>query len=386
MYAGPGVGPMLAAATAWDGLAFQLGSTAASYGSTVTELTGSPWVGPASTSMLTAASPYVTWLSATADQAEQAASQAKAAAAAYEAAFAMTVPPPVIAANRAQLLMLIATNFFGQNTPAIAANEAHYAEMWAQDATAMYGYAGHSAAASKVTPFTPPPHTANPAGLSGQAAAVGHATSTSPGTPTALPSTAAPHASSTVPHTLQVLAQPTTTTPPTSPQPSVPEVPPGVVDFNNGAHFFLSYTNGSGMHAVNFGMRSLFNGHEFPKAVEAINAMTKTGGAAKAIGSAPALVPGLGGASPVVGGMGQAPQVGGLSVPASFPGAAQASSSAGAAVKAGALAGVGAEGAMGGMPGFPGAPGARGAGGHGFRFVPRYGYRNKVMARPSGAG
>jgi PPE-repeat protein len=59
--------------------------------------------------------------------------------AAYEAAFAMTVPPPVIAANRALLLMLVATNFLGQNTPAIMATEAEYAEMWAQDAGAMSG-------------------------------------------------------------------------------------------------------------------------------------------------------------------------------------------------------------------------------------------------------
>ena len=39
-----------------------------------------------------------------------------------QAAFAATVPPPVIAANRAQLMTLIATNFLGQNTAAIAAN------------------------------------------------------------------------------------------------------------------------------------------------------------------------------------------------------------------------------------------------------------------------
>jgi PPE-repeat protein len=32
----------------------------------------------------------------------------------------MTVPPPVVAANRAELMMLVATNFLGQNTPAIA--------------------------------------------------------------------------------------------------------------------------------------------------------------------------------------------------------------------------------------------------------------------------
>ena len=101
MYAGPGVGSMLAAAAAWDGLAADLHSAAASYGSVVSGLTGGSWRGPASTSMAAAVAPYLTWMSATAAQSEQAASQARAAAAAYEAAFAMTVPPAVIAANRA---------------------------------------------------------------------------------------------------------------------------------------------------------------------------------------------------------------------------------------------------------------------------------------------
>ncbi|GFG76038.1 PPE family protein [Mycobacterium botniense] len=179
MYSGPGAGPMLAAASAWDGLAIELHSAAASYGSVVSELTAGPWVGPSSVSMAAAAAPYVTWLSATAAQAEQAATQARAAAAAYEAAFAMTVHPAVIAANRALLMALVATNFFGQNTPAIAATEAHYAEMWAQDAAAMYGYAGASSAASTLTPFTPPPPTTNLAGLAGQFAAVAQASATS---------------------------------------------------------------------------------------------------------------------------------------------------------------------------------------------------------------
>ena len=62
--------------------------------------------------------------------------------AAYEAAFTMTVPPPVIAANRALPMALIATNFFSQNTPAIMATKAQYMKMWAQDAAAMFGYAG----------------------------------------------------------------------------------------------------------------------------------------------------------------------------------------------------------------------------------------------------
>ena len=56
----------------------------------------------------------------------------------------MTVPPAVIAANRTLLMTLIATNVLGQNTAAIAAAETDYAEMWAQDVGAMYGYAGSS--------------------------------------------------------------------------------------------------------------------------------------------------------------------------------------------------------------------------------------------------
>jgi len=124
MYAGPGVGPMLAAAVAWDGLAAELDLAASSYGSVVSGLTSGPWLGPSSLAMAVSAAADVTWLQTSAAQSAQAAAQAKAAAAAHEAAFAMTVPPPVVAANRALLMSLVATNFLGQNTPAIAATEA----------------------------------------------------------------------------------------------------------------------------------------------------------------------------------------------------------------------------------------------------------------------
>ena len=130
--------------------------------------------------MAAAATPYVAWISATGAQAEQAASQAKLAAGAYETAFAATVPPPVIATNRALLMALIATNFLGQNTPAIAATEAQYAEMWAQDAAAMYAYAGSSASAAQLTTFTEPPQTTNTAASTVQSAAVTQAAATSP--------------------------------------------------------------------------------------------------------------------------------------------------------------------------------------------------------------
>jgi PPE-repeat protein len=205
IYAGPGSGPILAAASAWDGLAAELQSTANSYESAISELTGGPWLGPSSASMAAAAAPYLAWMTTTAAQAEQTATQAKAAAAAYEAAFAMTVPPPLITANRSLLLTLIATNIFGQNTMAIAATETDYAEMWAQDAAAMYGYAGSSATASTLTPFTSPPPTTNPAGASSQGAAVAQS-STSGGS----------QLMSALPQALQGLASSTASTAPAS--------------------------------------------------------------------------------------------------------------------------------------------------------------------------
>jgi PPE-repeat protein len=87
----------------------------------------------------------------------------------------------VIAANRVLLMTLIATNFFGQNTAAIAATEAQYMEMWAQDAAAMYGYAGSSAIATELTQFIVPPNTTTPSAASGQSAAVAQAGATPAG-------------------------------------------------------------------------------------------------------------------------------------------------------------------------------------------------------------
>ena len=168
MYSGPGPGPLLAASEAWDSLAAELGFAANGYGAALAELTSNSWVGPTSVAMMSAVTPYINWLTSTGAQAEETANQARAAVAAYEAAFAMTVPPPAIAANRAQLAALVATNFLGQNTPAIAATEAHYLEMWAQDAAAMYAYAGSSSAASRLTAFTEPPQTTNTSGTAAQ--------------------------------------------------------------------------------------------------------------------------------------------------------------------------------------------------------------------------
>ncbi len=208
MYAGPGAGSMIAAAAGWEGLAADLRSQATSYSSVVSGLTSDAWRGAASASMAAAAAPYAAWMNTTAAQAEQAANQARAAAAAYGAAFNATVPPPVIAANRAQLASLVATNLLGQNTPAIAATEVHYAEMWAQDAAAMYGYAGSSAAATQLTPLSGPAENTNAGALAGQSSAVAQATATSAGTG----SQSLSQLVTTLPNTLQGLASPASST------------------------------------------------------------------------------------------------------------------------------------------------------------------------------
>lgn len=175
IYTGAGAGPMMAAAGSLSSLSSELSTNAAAYESVISQLTGSEWQGPSSTAMAASAQQNIEWLQVTSAQLQEAAAKATASAAAYEAAFMASIPPPVVFANRAQLAMLVATNILGQNTPAIAANEAMYGEFWAQDATAMGTYAAAAATAAQVTPLTEPTQSTNPAGSGAQAAAVGNA-------------------------------------------------------------------------------------------------------------------------------------------------------------------------------------------------------------------
>src|ERR1700677_1892947 len=163
---GEGSGSLFLAASAWDGLASDLSASASSFQSVLSSLANGAWSGPASLSMAAAAAPYVTWLSAAAETAQAAASQARTAASAFESALAATVPLPLVTANRASFTSLVETNYLGQNTPAIAATEFDYVEMWAQDVAAMLGYqTGATSVAAAVSPFSLPP--VNLSGLTG---------------------------------------------------------------------------------------------------------------------------------------------------------------------------------------------------------------------------
>ncbi|KPN45972.1 PPE family protein [Mycobacterium intracellulare] len=377
MYAGPGAGPMMAAAAAWNGLAAELGSAAASYQEVITDLTGEQWLGPASASMAAAAAPYVAWMSSTAAAAERTATQATASAAAYEAAFAMTVPPPVVAANRAQLAALVATNFLGQNTPAIMATEAHYMEMWAQDAAAMYGYAASSANAATLNPLTAPAPNTNPAGLAGQAAAVSTA-----GTQSGLSQLV-----STLPNQVQALAFPLAG----SAGPSASATPGGFLsDFikstqNIGIwNTIQTYSQQAGNIAAWNMFGGIMGGIGAAKAGDVLPAAATAGagglaGTAAAAAVVPAGATGFAGA-PVLAGVGQASSVGGLSVPASWSAATPAGT--GSATLAGTGWTAAAEEAtpVAAVP--AGMPSAASAGRGGFGFgAPRYGFKPTVVPK-----
>jgi PPE-repeat protein len=380
MYAGAGAGPMMAAASAWGSLGAELQQIAASYESVVANLTSDEWTGPSSQSMVSAVTPLISWLQQTGAAAEHAATQATASAAAYETAFAATVPPPVVAANRALLSALVATNFLGINTPAIAATEAHYAEMWAQDAAAMYGYTGSSAAASNLIPITPPTTTTN--ALASTAASV---------------SPAATDPLTTLIQQLQsaLSSLGTSTTGlngATGPLDALNQIVgiPSIENTINGA------VNTSAWFVMNAIPTAISLGHtlggvgsiEVASDTTSLGAGLGYGTMLAGAGSSTAGLGGLGGvgmaaeAPAVLASAGQAGAVGGLSVPAGWSGATpEPVTLAGSGWTAGAEGPAPVNAVPAGMPAMANA----GRGGFGFG-GPRYGTKPIVMPKPVGVG
>jgi PPE-repeat protein len=382
MYAGAGSGPLLVAASAWKSLAADLRSTASSCQAVLAALTEQEWHGPASVAMAAAATPYTAWMTTTAVHAEQTASQAQAAAAAYETAFVVTVPPPQIAANRAQLAGLVATNLVGQNTQEIAAIEVEYSEMWAQDAAAMYGYAAASAAATDLTSFEPPPQTTDTAGLSAQAAAGGRS--------------ALSKLMSSVPGSLRDLSTPAATK--GSQLSGWNPFAPGSARDATGLNGVLNAFFGTDAAFGNFLNANLWNtifgsgfylpGNFLGTASDFIGLGQAGSGAADGGAGAAAVAAGVGEGAAVAGGAGNGISaatgngvlVGPMSVPPSWIGTPQAplSSALGATPMIAPSSAVAA-----GMPGVPMAS----MNGQGYaRQVPQYGFKPTFVARPPNAG
>ena len=391
MYSGPGSSSLVAAASAWNSLAAELASTAQGYDKVVLQLAGEEWLGPSSAIMAAAVQPYVAWMTTTAGQAEQAAAQAQSAAAAFETAFAAVVPPPLIAANRAELTQAAQTNVLGLNNGIIAQLEAQYAEMWAQDSAAMFQYAGSSAAASKVTPFVNAPPIANPAASSLQSAA----TTASSGNSA---QTAIQNALNGITGKLQSMANPAAVggNPITDAlQNPFQEIwflltgqtilPTNLGALANGYQPFASFFyNTEGLPYFSVGMGNF--GTQIAKSAGWLGgaAPAAAGAAAKAV---PGLGAGVGGAGgQVAAGLGNGAHVAGLTVPPAFPGATQLASAvkpmSAVPVSEPITAGEGGAGNMfGGMPVGAGALGRGGVG-----VGPRYGFKPTIMPRPFPAG
>lgn len=355
MYAGAGAAPLMAAGATWNGLAVELSTTASSVESVIMQLTTEQWLGPASMSMVVAAQPYLAWLTYTAESAAHAAAQAMASAAAFEAAFAMTVPPAEVAANRALLAALVATNVLGQNTPAIMATEAHYGEMWAQDALAMYGYAASSAAAGRLNPLITPSQTANMAGLAGQAAAVSHAAAASTVQQVGLGSLI-----SNLPNAVMGFASPLTSAADAAGLGGI------IQDIEEllGITFVQNAINGAVNTTAWFVMATIPNAVFLGHAFAALNPATVTAAAdavpaaAAAAGLAHTVTPvGVGGAS-LTASLGEASSVGGLSVPAGWSTAAPAMTSGTTALEGSGWAVPEEAGPVAAMPGMAGISGA----------------------------
>jgi PPE-repeat protein len=370
MYSGPGAGPMMAAAAGWNNLAAELATAAASHESVIAELSGE-WMGPASSAMAAAAAPYVEWMYNVAAAAEHAASQASASAAAYQTAFATTVPPPLIAANRTQLAALVATNILGQNTPAILATEAQYGEMWAQDAAAMYGYAASSASAASLNPLTSPTATTNPGGAGAQTAAVSSAGSQSQ----------LSQLVSSLPSAMQSLASPAASSTPTVD--GIPYTGNGFLNDlgtsggNIGMYNYAGAGIGFGLSGVSGGVGlAAMQSSAAAAAPAAAAAAPAAVGPALAGSVAPAGTASLAG-TPVLASVGQASTVGRISVPASWSAATPESSAAPVTAadwhpdfdEGGGVTNVAT-----GMP----AVSSTGRGGYGFS-TPRYGVKPTVM-------
>jgi PPE-repeat protein len=375
IYSGAGAGPLSVASSAFSNLSSELSSNAASYEAVISQLS-SEWQGPSAEAMAASAQPYITWLTTTSAQLQEAATKAMSSAAAYQTAYSTSIPPSTILANRTQLAQLTAANTLGQYTGLIAANEAQYGEFWATDAAAMTAYAAASSAAATLTPLTPPEQNTNPAAAGQQASAV------SSGAGQNASSSALNQSLGSLQNAASSAANPAAAAP-------AADTFGGVLSALNG--LFGQPIVGNAIY--NVGVTLAWNTAMMTATLPLLGHFLAGAPFGVTISDAAPLGAGLGfgttlagassggfGGGATLAGMGSATSVGGMSVPASWSAAAPAEAAGVEATFAGsgwtAAADTGAGGGMNGV--MPGMASAGGKGGMGLA-GPRYGVKPKVM-------
>jgi PPE-repeat protein len=240
--------------------------------------------------------------------------------------------------------------------------------MWAQDAAAMYGYAGTSAAASTLPPFEPAEPATNPAGAASQAAAVAQATNNptfSLGGISLNPEGDGLVVSGPLGDLLEGLTGSQT------------------LDASTPFDAFIRLISPTRLFTTSFkDIQSLAQGF-MPAAKSAAEGVAK---AAEAAVPAAVSGAGLGSMGAIGGAVGKAASVGGLSVPAAWASSAPAAPSVAVALNGATAAGAveRATNAVGGVPMVPTGGTGRGTPAH--LVAPRYGFKPTVIAQPPAGG
>ena len=366
IYSGASSAPLMAAAAAYANLGAEITTTATQWESIVSLLTSEQWTGGGSAAAAAAAQPIIAYLTQTAATLEQASAQAMASAAAFDAVYAAVVPPPLVVANRTTQAALLPFAIIPTVAAEIAALDAQYAEMWAQDAAAMAAYQAASLAAGVLTPVTPLTSTTSPAAAAAADSAALGADSTA-GTAQALlgPITSAPLDAASIP------------------TPTFPGIL-GSIDSFIGTPSVFNAINGSVNTAAwwvcNTIPTAVSLGHTLGSVPSIPFALTDSV-TPLAGGMVPGTMVGSVSGAGASAALGEASTVGGLSVPAGWNAAAPASLASSTAPLEGSGWTAAAEAEpVAAMPGMPGmAAAAKGAGAYGPG--PRYGFKPIVMPK-----
>ena len=157
---------LIQAAAAYEALADMLMAELTAMGLNTSTTATVGWLGPGGVMMQMSAAEFIAVCAAVSAWVRIAQTQAGEVAAAHSYAVGSMIPAEVSFTNRATQSGLIATNFIGQNTPAIVGLEEQYIQYWITNAIARTGFGSVVSAAlgaiSEPGPFSPT--AANPAG------------------------------------------------------------------------------------------------------------------------------------------------------------------------------------------------------------------------------